>query len=256
MIQIAPEQVSPRLTALFPPDDPAGLRAFAVLNGDAVGKIFTDDPAAPTWGVAQEAAYGTVYPTQAISAEALAQVITALRQHGEVLLGLWHANPRNALIPPLPDYDGLTLDFTQRQGDLSTLVTHVPEGCTIRRIDAALFERAMGYEFYSAAIGSPEKALEKGLGYVLLDGDQIVSEAFAAPAANGLIEIGTETVAPHQGRGYATFTCATLIRACEDLWYQTYWNCAKQNHISAHLARKLGYQREREYRLLAWSKRG
>ncbi|MFL5804101.1 MAG: GNAT family N-acetyltransferase [Roseiflexaceae bacterium] len=59
----------------------------------------------------------------------------------------------------------------------------------------------------------------------------------------------------YRGHGYATITCARLIQACEEQGYETWWDCAKQNVASTALARKLGYQNEREYRVLAWRKR-
>jgi RimJ/RimL family protein N-acetyltransferase len=71
-----------------------------------------------------------------------------------------------------------------------------------------------------------------------------------------IVEMGVTTRAQYQRRGYATLTCAHLIRACEERGYRTYWNCAKQNLASAAVARKLGYRREKVYRLLAWFKSG
>jgi RimJ/RimL family protein N-acetyltransferase len=53
-------------------------------------------------------------------------------------------------------------------------------------------------------------------------------------------------------KGYATITCAHLIQEMEQQGYLTYWNCAKDNQASIALARKLGYQTEKVYRLLAW----
>lgn len=74
------------------------------------------------------------------------------------------------------------------------------------------------------------------------------------PARQRGIELGVETYEPYRGRGYATITCAHLIRACEAKGYQTFWNTAKQNVASIALARKLGYQTEKEFRVLAWEK--
>ena len=83
-------------------------------------------------------------------------------------------------------------------------------------------------------------------------GDEILSEAFAGPSVRGVVEIGVIVRKEHLRRGSGTIACVHLIRACEDLGYQTYWNCAKQNLASAGLARKLGYRTEREYKLVAW----
>jgi RimJ/RimL family protein N-acetyltransferase len=125
----------------------------------------------------------------------------------------------------------------------------------VRSVDRQLFECSADHDFYCTLYGSAEQALEKGLARFLLYGDEIRSEAYAYFAALGIIEIATSTREPYRGRGYASIACAHLIRSCEQLGYQTYWNCARQNLASAAVARKLGYRSEKEYRLLAWFKR-
>ncbi len=44
MIEVPSAQITPELRALFDPRMPAGFRCFAVIAGDAAGRIFTDDP--------------------------------------------------------------------------------------------------------------------------------------------------------------------------------------------------------------------
>jgi RimJ/RimL family protein N-acetyltransferase len=85
-----------------------------------------------------------------------------------------------------------------------------------------------------------------------MQNDEIVSEVYSAPCGGRIMEIGVTTREAHYGRGYATYLCAYAIRESEQRGYTTYWNSAKQNAASIALARKLGYQSEREYRLLAW----
>jgi RimJ/RimL family protein N-acetyltransferase len=94
--------------------------------------------------------------------------------------------------------------------------------------------------------------LEKGFGFCLVKKQELLSEAFAADAALGMIEIGTITGESYRGRGYGTVTCAQLIRECTVRGYRTYWNCAKDNQASAGLARRLGYQTEKEFRYIVW----
>jgi RimJ/RimL family protein N-acetyltransferase len=94
--------------------------------------------------------------------------------------------------------------------------------------------------------------LEKGFGFCLVKEQELLSEAFAADAALGMIEIGTITGDSYRQRGYATLCCAQLIRECEARGYRTYWNCAKDNLASAGLARRMGYQSEKEFRYIVW----
>jgi GNAT superfamily N-acetyltransferase len=257
MIEVSPNQVTPQLRALFDPSMPAGFRCFAVIAGDVAGRILTDDPARPTWGVVQEAAFGTLYPGGALTASTWNTLIAQLRVHGDVLIGLWPDDERIQLLPQNPDYDGWTLDLTDRTADvdLDAYLRQIPDGCQIHSVDRQLFERSEDRDFYQILYGSVEQALEKGLARFLMRGDEICCEAWAYFAARGTIEIATATREPYRGRGYATITCAQIIRECEARGYQTYWNCAKQNLASAALARKLGYRTEKEYRLLAWGKR-
>lgn len=90
------------------------------------------------------------------------------------------------------------------------------------------------------------------MGFCLVKEHQLLSEAFAGDAALGMIEIGTITGEPYRRRGYATFCCAQLIRECEARGYRTYGNCAKDNLASAGLARRMGYQTEKEFRFVVW----
>ncbi|MEO7909877.1 MAG: GNAT family N-acetyltransferase [Roseiflexaceae bacterium] len=257
MIEVGSAQITPELRALFDPRMPAGFRCFAVIAGDAAGRIFTDDPIRPTWGAVQEGAFGTVYPAGALDPLRWHQLIAKLRNDGDVLVGLWPNDKHIQSLPPAPDYDGWTLDFTDRSADvaLDAYLRQLPDGCELRNVDRQLFERSEGRDFYRTLYGSVEQALEKGSACFLMRGDEICCESYAYFAALGIIEIAISTREQYRGQGYATITCAHLIRECEAHGYQTYWNCARQNLVSAALARKLGYRTEKEYRLLAWLKR-
>jgi GNAT superfamily N-acetyltransferase len=257
MIELRPDQVTPQLRALFDPRLPAGFRCFAVLDGTVVGRVLTDDPYQPTWGAVQEGAFGTIYPGGDLDPLTWRRLIADLCTDGDVLIGLWPDDPRIQELPAYPDYDGFTLDFTDRPigAGLDRFVRQIPAGCEVRTLDRRLFERSADRDFYSALYGSADRALERLRGRFVTIGDQICSEAYAYFAALGTIEIATSTHESYRSRGYATIACAALIQDCERQGYQTYWNCAKQNLISAGLARKLGFRSEREYRLLAWFKR-
>jgi RimJ/RimL family protein N-acetyltransferase len=69
-----------------------------------------------------------------------------------------------------------------------------------------------------------------------------------------MIEIGTITGEAYRGRGYAALTCTRLIQECEACGYRTYWNCSKENQASAGLARRLGYQTEKQFRHVVYSR--
>lgn len=255
-MRVSSERAGPRLRSLFDPGMPAALRCFAVLDGTTRGVILADDPARPTWAAVREAGFGTLYLGGALAAPVLRRLVRDLQAAGDVLVGLWYDDERIALLPSDPDYDGAVLDFTNRpigQG-LEACLRDGPAGCTVRRVDRDLFERSADREFYASLCDGAERFLERALAFYPMRDDDILSEAFAWPSAEALVEISTGTREPFRGRGYATTTCAHAIRACEALGRRPYWNCAKQNLASAAAARKLGYRSEKEYRLLAWSK--
>src|SRR5690349_20746194 len=131
MIEVAPDQVTPQLHALFDPQMPAGFRCFAVIAGDAAGRILTDDPIRPTWGAVQEGAFGTIYPGGTLTASTWYRLIARLREDGDVLVGLWPEDERIQLLPLTPDYDGFTLDFTDRPvgAGLDGYLQQLPDWC-------------------------------------------------------------------------------------------------------------------------------
>jgi GNAT superfamily N-acetyltransferase len=238
---------------LFPESGYVYRRCLAVLDGVQAGRILTDDAATPTWAVVQEISEGTIFLGGSFDAESVAALVTELRREHGVVFGAPAGDPRWAWMPPKPEYDGADIDFSERDlaVDLERMVD-VPAGLRLERIDAELLERCAWGSYKVDVFGSHAAALEHGLGYCLLDGDTVVSEAFAGPVSRGTLEMGTITHEDFRRRGLASIVCARTLLECERLGYQTWWSCATQNVGSAAMARKLGYRREEEFRLLAW----
>jgi len=253
-IRTPAQEVSPALRALFDAGQPVAIRCFAVLDGSIRGQIWTNDPVRPTWGAVQEGVFGTLFLGGRPSASLVHQLIEELRPELGVAFALWPDHPYNQLLPPTPDFDGWELEFTDRPlGQGLDHYLSVPEGCELRPIDAAWLARCRYGEYYTAYFGSVERTLEQGFGFCLLREQELVSEAFAADAALGMIEIGTITGESFRRRGYGAVTCAHLIRESEARSYRTYWNCSKENQASAGLARRLGYQTEKEFRFVVYA---
>ena len=255
-IQIAPQDLSPTLRSLIDPRLPAALRCFAVLDGVAAGRVFTDHPTHPTWTVVQEAGFGTIYPGGDLPPTVLSQLIVALRAQGDVLIGMWPDDARLDQLPPGADYDGWVVEFSQRDTPTKPFPP-IPDDLALLPIDLDLFDRLIGREMYCAIFGSAEAALLHGFGLCLVRpssvGQKLLCQAYAGPRALGMIEIGVDTRDDYRRRGYGTITCAALIEQCEQQGYPTYWNCDKRNEASLALAHRLGFRGGREYRLLGWS---
>jgi hypothetical protein len=164
-------------------------------------------------------------------------------------------DPRWQLLPRRADHSGFSLDFTDRQPrPADGIGLPFPSGCELQHMDLSLFEQCTEKSKYLTMYGSAQQALQKGHGVCLTNSHEFLCEAFAGPISHGKVEITTTTHANHRGRGFATLTCTHLITQMEQQGYRTYCSCNRDNHASIALARKLGYQTEREYRMLVWSK--
>jgi GNAT superfamily N-acetyltransferase len=241
---------------MFDLNTPTGIRALAVLAGGNVGKVFTDDLAHPLWGLIWEADDGTLYRGGKYDKSVMSKAVTLLRQEGVVALGFREGDPTIGLFPPNPDAGAECLEFDRPIGssDLSPFLGELPAGYTIHRMDRALLERSLKYAENINRYGSIENLLTRGIALCILRCDETVCEAYADMDIMGRRELGVTTQEAYRRQGFATITCAHLIKLCEEAGSQTYWDCAKLNRGSVLLARKLGFQNERAYKLLAWFK--
>jgi predicted GNAT family acetyltransferase len=257
MFQILSDKVTLANRSLFRNDEPQAPRCFAVLDGTtSTGKIIVDNLRDPKWGIVQEAGDNSIYLGGNINIETFAEVFAALRQEGDVLVGMWPNDPRLKLLPPNPVYNGRTLEFYDRPiGEgLDTYLRQVPVDCTINRLDRDLIMRTEWGPNDVNSIGGIDSWEKSCFGYCLMCGHEILSEATVGPSALGLYEPGVFTQIEHRGKGYATMVVSRLIQEIEARGGQTYWNCSKQNIASGAIARKLGYRVEKEYLCMVWSK--
>jgi RimJ/RimL family protein N-acetyltransferase len=253
MIEITVNQVTPALKSMFHLNMPTGIRALAVLAGGNNGRIFTDDPAHPSWCLVREADDGTLYRGGNYSAGILSEAVNLLRQDGIVAMA-FRQDDDLSRFPPNPTAGATCLEFDRPLGgrDLSPHLGTLPDGYSIHRMDAALLERSPKQEENLNRYISNENFLDKGIAVCILHGEIIVAEAYADMDILGFREIGIRTQEPYRKQGFATMACARLIQLCEEAGSGAYWDCVKLNAGSSALARKLGFQNERSYRLLAW----
>lgn len=255
MITITNREVRPEVMALFDLNKPTMPRAFNVLEGVNHGQILVDDPTQPTWAVVRDAIYGTLYFGGQMGAPLLASIVEHFRESGEVGIGCWLDDPLNEMLAPSPDYDGRTLYFTERSPSHDPQRPELPSGYSLVPRDEHLFSQSFDYESTLASFGSVENAIRHTLGVIIIHDDLVICEAATGAPTHGWIEIGVTTAEGHRQKGLATIACARLIELCEARDLSTWWDCAKQNIPSIKLARKLGYQNEREYRYVWWAKR-
>jgi GNAT superfamily N-acetyltransferase len=232
-------------------------RCFTVLEGSAPnGKILLDNLFDPHWGLVQEAVENSLFLGENVDPIALTEALAELRREGDILIGMPPGDPRLVYFPPDPYYDNCVLEFYDRpigQG-LEPYLRQVPADCVIRRLDRDLILRTEWGPNDVAFYGGLDVWEKTCFGYVLMRGNEILSEATVGPSALGLYEPGVYTQEKHRGKGYGTMVTARLIQEIEAMGRQTYWNCTIQNVTSAGIARKLGYRIKKEFCCLAWHK--
>jgi len=254
MIPISAQQVTSEIVALFDITKPTAPRAFNVLKGVTRGQILVDDQVHPNWAVVREATYGSLYFGGEINASLISELVEQFRQVGEVGIGCWLEDELNDMLPSNPDYDGRAIYFPDCIANKELLNMQPPSGYTLGPRDQKLFEQSFDYQSTLDELGSLENVINLTLGVMVLYEDKVVCEAGTGAPIKGVIEVGVTTHEDHRQRGLATIACANLIARCEAQGYKTWWDCAKQNIPSTKLARKLGYQNEREYRYVWWQK--
>lgn len=248
-------ELAARLRPLFDPDRPIPVRLWAMLDGVIQGRIVVDQPAMPTFALVQELAEGTAYVGGTASPAALGAAVQLLRAQQEVVICLWPDSPLVELLPPGAGYDGTAIDFVDRSPVLDlTPLAAAPPGYTLVPISAELVPALAGYDYYVDMFGGVAAALEHTIGFCLLSGDEVASEAVAGPLTRGIAELGVGTREAHRQKGLATVVAARAIQACELRGYAPFWNASQQNLPSVALARRLGFQTERPFRVLAWAR--
>lgn len=143
--------------------------------------------------------------------------------------------------------------FSDEALDLSHLLTladRLPAGYALKRIDLDLAQQidadpSLLTEDHVRNFDSPDDFVQRGVGFVVLDGEQIVSGASSYAFCNAGIEIQVNTHPAFRGRGLATAVSARLIAHCLQQGLRAHWDTG--NDISARLAERLGYVPAEKY---------
>lgn len=112
----------------------------------------------------------------------------------------------------------------------------------ILRTDKEMFENMNGSVVPKYFWTNAEQFHNLGVGYSLIDENKIASTAYSAFITENQLEIGIETNQDYRGKGYAIYTCSTLIDYCIEHNYEPIWACRFENTPSYHLAQKLGFE--------------
>ena len=115
MIRITSDQVTSVIRSLFRTDEMIASRCFAVLDGVvSTGKIIVNNLVDPTWAIVQEPLDNATFFGGSMDASTFSQAFAALRQEGDVLVGMLPDDPRIGYMPPDLAYDDRVLEFYNR----------------------------------------------------------------------------------------------------------------------------------------------
>jgi GNAT superfamily N-acetyltransferase len=250
MIELNLAQSAGAVRPLFQETVPDGPRLFSALNGYHPAIALADAAGDPQWCVLRSGWFGRTFIGGETEPDLLALAVQHLRKTGHVLLDL--GDPRSAhypagatgIEPRIEFYDRLPEDPS-----LDRWIAPVPANLCLRPVTHETFKACAMQHQCLSVFGTVSGYLERSLGFLLLEGTRLLSEAHAIFWGDTLVEIGVHTADGHRGLGYASTVSTHLIRACEHRGYATYWGCHVDNLASATVARKLGYRREHNYSL-------
>ncbi|MCW3982115.1 MAG: GNAT family N-acetyltransferase [Candidatus Bathyarchaeota archaeon] len=130
----------------------------------------------------------------------------------------------------------------------------IPEGFSMRRIDRRLLGKPglkipdHVTDWMEINWGSIHDFMEKGFGFCMLHGKEVVSWSIADCVSGNACEIGIHTRQDYRRRGLATLTAAAAIDYCLSHGFTSVgWHCDEHNLGSRGVAEKVGFELERRY---------
>lgn len=127
----------------------------------------------------------------------------------------------------------------------------IPTGFQLLPVDAEMAEQ-IGV-LNSWASGADFQA--RGLGFVLMKSDEIVSACSSVFASDEWVEVNVHTAENYRRRGFATLTGSAMIEACLQQGRQPNWECFWNNEASIALAVKLGFRARQDYPVYYWEEK-
>lgn len=228
---------------------------YSVIEGK-MGRLWIDDKQKPGCTLIINADFCYLLGNYIQSeAEALADIISELC-HGKIIdAGKQWEPVLKKLEKRYPDsfkyFSRYALDGKKEWFDRYKLMEYaaaVEPDFQVMKIDRNIYQitakQAWTLDFCSN-FNSLQDYLEHGIGYVILQEDEIISGASSYSYCEGRIEITIETREEYRKKGLALACAARLILECLERDIYPRWDAA--NIASVALAEKLGYRFSREY---------
>ena len=219
-----------------------GVYPLAVMNGLQSGEIFTDGKAVLVWHCCGFARVLGEY------SEDFLKEIERLRTEGERRLVLFtedaevsdYFEKRGASV-------GRRLFFEYRCWSREAALC---EGYTAREIGPDLFGRLEGRVVPSLFWSDAEEFSRSGSGFCVMRGNEPAAWAFVAASDGREADIGVEASPAHRGKGLAFAAAVMTLNSVIAAGRKPVWACDGQNEASQGLARKLGFEKTGECRVI------
>jgi RimJ/RimL family protein N-acetyltransferase len=126
-----------------------------------------------------------------------------------------------------------------------------PDNLHVQRIDEVLSTRLDCMKSWA----SVQDFSKYGIGYCILQGEQIVSSCVSVYASDTHVEIDIHTEENYRRQGLATIVASAFIDECLRRRLEPNWECFWDNEPSHQLAEKLGFVFKEEYPAYYWEER-
>jgi RimJ/RimL family protein N-acetyltransferase len=265
-----PQAYYSRVAPLFEPLD-YNIEVPSILRGNTRGVIFVDDVETPQHTLIWDhlmAIYLAGEPNDpdfgASLSDWMAQVpLPQAQKYGIDALTL-AATPEswNSTLPRLLSAYRLTRETRYCYAHNRAMVRHagIPEDYVLQPVTPELLSRddLLGRGWLEGWISSYWPTLDHffqlGIGYVALFEDRAVASlCISVFVSEKAYEFGTATHKGHRNRGLSTGVAARCINTCLARDLTPVWQCWSDNQPSIAVARKVGFELEREYSVTrAW----
>ena len=245
MIELGPSEFA-AVAPLFATIDHNVAIVFSVLEGNAPGRVFVDDPGQPRSAfLSVENAFSYVAGDESDNAfgRELVRLVfdDLLPTQGEQELVLfsftdaWRAQLDRLLIPKRAiRIHRKTFAFdADKAPDFRDWRNRVPTGCRVLPITGEANDSRFGVE--------------------LLKGDDAISQCRAVFVGHGEAEIAVRTAENHRHLGYGALAASSFLDACCARGLRPNWSCWPQREASIALAKKLGFKEAADVPVHLWT---
>ena len=118
----------------------------------------------------------------------------------------------------------------------------LPEGYELKEVDADILLKIFGNIVPSIFWRSGKEFLEKGKGYCIMYGKEVVSVAFSAAVSSEQVDIGIETAEAHRRKGLAAIVARKMVAYVKSVHKEPVWDCNVANVGSRCTAEKVGFE--------------